>query len=349
MSRPEFIKPYSKLAFDSNAAMKDPRSVISERLYIPRDGEPELEMPHWHLPKDPAVHENADGFQDMLRRQRMFTVAGLRFVVEMGLLPAWYNDKDRRAEALALIKTRKWRTILNELKLDDREDAKTMISQESINKFFRTFDRVKRKTAPKGKANKIDRWRDHLMRLRKAIEFITLTEAILIHRFSNGQSYNRFEAYTGQRPTKSTAADCAKMVWDYLYIRPTCFQVEHPVRYVDVQQLQDNQAYLAEFRSLSRQGLTHTGDKADKIAKALLYWNHMGAPGGYETINASVEIANKNNGGHVPSRLVTAHPKKYVNRIRQNRVKNDKELTDEWDLVFEDVVTYVENPNLPPA
>ena len=73
------------------------------------------------------------------------------------------------------------------------------------------------------------------MRLRKAIEFIVLTEAILRYRFKKKRSLRRFSRATG------LSADQAypEIVWDYLWVEPINLCVSSPARNEDLEAIME--------------------------------------------------------------------------------------------------------------
>jgi hypothetical protein len=311
MARLAVIAAESGHASGREESAANPLCLISRRLYVPRAHDPHLMIERWRLPTDPRDHGSAAQFEALLRSRRAFIVGGLQLVIELGLLPTWYRDDNRRAEALALIDERNWRPILQ--RLADRESDNGIFGKSEIPKFFSTFPPVRRADAGTPRIRRDDDaapfriWNEHRLRLRKAIEFIALTEAILRWRFSISESVGRFKDLTGHFPEDNDGL----YVLDHLWIEPIIYVIEPLPREADIPRIMGNHAIVSAFRLACGQ------------PAGALYWALRSVPCKLPTAEAAAAACNAFYGnGAAECAVVTVKPEEYMQRVALTGKRN---------------------------
>jgi hypothetical protein len=299
---------------DGENELRNPLRLISTPLYLPRENQPAHNLRPWEFPEDDKKPKNEkrseDRFQTLLATQKAFIVGGLGFVVRMGLLASWYRDDKIRDNAIAIIKANGLRRILRSLR--DRETGEDRIfGKGEISRFFATLPPVERDEAEardREQLTSIQSRLGHALRLRKAVEFVALTEAVVRWRFEIGESKARFESITGIEPN---GPDAAAHVWNYLWIEPVLYVIDPEPRPPDIQAITQNERIALAFSNDSGQ------------SRGALYWALRGVPGKRKTIDAASEACNRFYGRNAPkTRTVTCEPEKFgerVNLLREQR------------------------------
>jgi hypothetical protein len=339
MTRSDPVKKFSAQADSHEKCLEDPRRAISRTLYVPRQNGPAMTLERWKLPIRDAVTREQQDFDKLLRNDRVFVVGGMQFVIDLGLAAAWVNDQNRRAEALDLIRSRNWEQHLDKL-WDGRDPPDNLIGQETVQKIFRSLPSAQRAHFNAGSGNGAlspkERWDFQLVRLRKAVELITLIEATVAHELAHGRLADVFTRVTNRPASAATAETDALAVWDYLWIEPVLFQLVNGPREADITSILDNPRYLAQFRNDSGQWLGENTAEADRLARGVLYWVFRGTPGKWRTIEAAANLVNaiySSGGGR--AQAVTMDRSNYMNRI----LKRPREQTPSvHDNVYEDVL-----------
>jgi len=341
MARPVHIQQFCGAADDHEQVMSDPRRALARALYVPRADAAiwpkDSTLPRWQLPFSPHAH--AARFDSLLRQQRLFVVGGLNFVIKMGLLASWTNEAARRREALDLIDQRGWRPVLDGLGAQGKDPEDNLIGQDTVNRLYRTLPAIERENGGQVRTalpTQKEAWDGQLLRLRKAIELITLWEVTLRDRFRNDESLNRFRGITGYTATKANADQDAALIWNFLWIEPVLFQLENRARTGDIVTIINNPKYLEKFRAASGQGVSSNPADAEKEAKGVLYWALRGAPGKWTTIDAAAQVVNLHYAQGDRAIAATLDPDDYIDRIRK-RPKHETEAAHEH--VFENLLT----------
>lgn len=154
-------------------------------------------------------------YLQLLKTKRAFAVGGLRLVVDCGLVVDWYNDDATRRDALNLIDSRGARPLLD--RLADKDQPTSIFGKNDLRAFFKTFPPVRRnitQTQAGGPTSARQVRKDHPLRLRKVLEFLFLTEAVLRFRFRSNETKSRFEGVTG---VKVVNEDAALRLWGYMW------------------------------------------------------------------------------------------------------------------------------------
>ncbi len=285
MARLDLVRPFSGQASGREEALVDPRTLISRPIFLQEDGTPLKDRERWQLPSSPVRDTTPDKFRKFVGSKNLFVIGGFQFVVEMGLLPSWYCDEATRRDAKKIIEARKWTPILEDLK-GRENNSDDIFGQTAIHEFFAHSPNVKRdedgpvrtkSLSPKQTAERRLGIRNkHPLRLRKAIEFLVLTEAILAYRFKTGKSLRRFAFATGLAENGAYP----EIVWDYLWIEPVHYCVSAAARTDDVKQIMTRAELVARFRAGSGQDA------------GALFYTLQGAPGKFRTIAAACDVLN---------------------------------------------------------
>jgi hypothetical protein len=317
MSRLRVVKPFSGEAAGAERALKNPLELISRPIYLANDDR-SLRRPRWEWPHEKINGYSPKDFKEFYATKPLFVVGGFRLIVKLGLVPAWYCHKQTRAEAKHLIKSRKWGHLLSDLqsKENGHDD---LFGQASIREFLAYSPPVRRwdeddeeeasdtpgvprspDDVKKFVQHQMGVRKRHCLRLRKAIEFIVLTEAMLRYRFSKGKSLGRFSKLTGLPETRAYP----EFVWDYLWIEPAHYCVSAPARPQDIEEIMKRRELVDRFRELSGQ------------APGALYWAIRGAPGKYRTMAAASDVLNLAYPGLATARVRSVLPEEYKEKMR---------------------------------
>ncbi len=264
-------------------------------------------------------------------------VGGLNLVVELGFPADWYNQNDVRGEALDLIKDRGWQPILDSISIP-QDRSESVIGKETVSNLFRTMPRVKRRIAEET-GDRVARdpfvlWDSHCLRLRKAIEFILLTEVVLRSRLRRGKTQRRYHEYTGVEPSISSPERDAERVWDMMWLEPLSFQIENLPRDVDITAILNDTNIVQAFRNESGQGVASDAAEADFRTKGVLHWALKGGCGKFRTIEAAANAATKFHPNGAPSRAVTLNTADFRDR---SKLRERHETPSQYETIFEDV------------
>jgi hypothetical protein len=302
MARPPLLtQKYSGLAGERPDALINPLALISQTLYMPRADEPTLNLPKWEFPV--RDHPFARDFASLLRTRKAFVLGGTQFLVELGALPAWYRDDDIRKVAHRLIKDRNLATLLNSLG-DGRENSTSLFGKGEISEFFDTLPKIRRKEAKSPRQfTRVELRKRHPLRLRKIIEFIVLTEAVLRWRFANDNSLRRFSDFTQIR---AQHPDDALYVWDHFWIEPVFYILYPAPREADIRPILETERIAQKFA-------VTTGE--DPVA---LYWLLHGVPDKLRNVKAAADACNSYYGnGVIPTQAVTVRPDEFRSRLNR--------------------------------
>lgn len=319
MPRLRIVKALSGEAAGAERALQNPLELMSRPIFLPADGKPLPGHARWEWPKEKINGCHPKDFREFYATKPLFVVGGFQLIVELGLMPAWYCHKQTRAEAKSLIKARKWGKLFASLQSKENS-GDDLFGQAAIREFLAFSPVVQRwdrddandendaadiavKTAVDVKRfaqHQVRERRKHCLRLRKAIEFIVLTEAILRYRFSKGKSLRRFARATGLSEHRAYP----EVVWDYLWIEPAHYCVSTTARPEDVDIIMGRQDVIERFKDQSGQ------------AGGALYWALKGAPGKYRTISAACEVLNDVYPGLARASLRTVPPPEYKDKMK---------------------------------
>jgi hypothetical protein len=312
-----------------DALRDDPRTLVSRPVFLGRDGKPLLGLKRWEMPRKDVDGCAVKDFKRYIAERSLFVIGGFHLVVELGLRAQWYNHDATREDAKKIIHDRKWAPVLNELK-GKENNASDLFGKNAINAFFATCPPVKRDNGaempkvalPKDPGKRqFAIWLEHPLRLRKAIEFVIMTEAILAYRFKIGRSRDRFGSLTGLPP----AAAYPEFVWDYMWIEPILYRVSVLVDPEHVRNIVDRQELVDRFTEQTGQ------------AKGALYWILRGLPGKWPTVAAACNILNSVLGNVLTQAVpMTVLPNEHRSRIGllEARAKPDYRMQPEniWEL-----------------
>ena len=322
MSRLRVVKPFSGDAAGAERALKNPLELISRPIFVAGNDGHHSRYARWEWPREKFNGYSFKDFKEFYATRHLFVIGGFRLIVELGLVPAWYCHKQTRAEARHLIKARKWGDLLADLQgKENSEDD--LFGQAAIREFLSYSPPVRRweesddeeEPEANGQADVAFKDRDdvskfvrrqmamrrkHCLRLRKAIEFIVLTEAMLRYRFSKGKSLGRFARTTGLSQDRAYP----EVVWDYLWIEPAHYCVSAPARHDDIDFIMKREDLIDRFRDASGQ------------ARGALYWAIRGVPGKYRTVVAACEVLNAAYADLAPATVRSVLPEEYKDKMK---------------------------------
>jgi hypothetical protein len=259
-------------------AATDPLRAISQPLLLHQRGD-NPRIVEW---RDLLKVDRASPLSDyarLVRTKRVFAIGGLSLVIKCGLVNDWYRNDANRDEAMKLIDERGCRGTLDAL--TDKDASHSIFGKNDVRSFFSTFPAVMRQGASGLGRDRVTSPRytrkEHPLRLRKAIEFLFLTEAILRYRFSQNETIYRFVQATG---TTVESPDDAKKIWDYMWIEPLVYTLDPLPRRADIARIMagEDPQWFSE-RSNQREGA--------------LYWALRGVPGMLRTAEAAAEICTR--------------------------------------------------------
>jgi hypothetical protein len=323
MTRLRVVKPYSGEAAGAERARVNPLELISRPIFLSDDGKPLPGYPRWQSPKEKIGGCSPKDFREFYATKPLFVVGGFELIVSLGLVPAWYCEKQTRAEAKSLIKSRKWDKLLADLQGKENSDD-DLFGQAAIREFLtfsppvQRWDHDEREDLEPTSDGRVDlpvatgldvkkfahqqmtMRRKHCLRLRKAIEFIVLTEALLRYRFGRGKSLKRFARATGLSESRAYP----EVVWDYLWIEPVHYCVSAPARPEDIEAIIRRHDLIDHFREVSGQ------------APGALYWAIRGVPGKYRTIAAACEVLNLAYAGLAAANVRSVLPSEYKDKMK---------------------------------
>lgn len=253
----------------------EPLAVLSRPLLIKEPKEDRPAKVEWTKFQDFAALPAA--VTSLIRSKRVFGVGGLQLVIDCGLVVDWYNDDATRRDALNLIEDRGARPLLD--MLADRDSSASIFGKNDLRDFFKTFPAVSRANSHKraGEPATARSIRlEHPLRLRKVLEFLFLTEAVLRFRFRENETKTRFENVTGR---KVKSLDDAEALWGYMWAEPLFYVIDPPPRDADI----------GRIMSPLRKGAfaQRSGQQED-----VLHWALRGVPSTFLTADAAAEACN---------------------------------------------------------
>ena len=228
-------------------------------------------------------------FLRMLAGKPCFAIGGTRLITELAVKPGWFNtDEDVRIRAHKLVRERGWEPLLRMLKggEHDTKSELSIMDQATVIEYLtalpppcdRTTGAAGRKELQKrdGYTGK-SRHKALRLRLRKAIEFICLLEAVIAHRVEAGTRLTHFARVSGLpdgvvRP---------EHVWDHLWIEPMIYVVNPRPRAADIRLIVENEIRTGSFRSKCGQEAT------------ILYRLLFGAPCTWSVCVAAAQACNR--------------------------------------------------------
>jgi hypothetical protein len=321
---------FSGQADDRLLALTEPRSLISQPLFMPRGDEPDLQLERWEFPDQNSQHPEAAAFQNLLRLRKAFVVGGCQFIVEMGLVADYYRAIDVRQETLALLRDRGLLPLLEELAGNENANknggADALFGQNALSAYISTLPRLKRDRPETKKwkpLNNRELYRSHLLRLRKAIEFITLTEVIVRKRLRAGKSQKRFSDFTG---LSGKDEENALFVWDHFWIEPVIFSIDPLPRRRDIRSMVKNERVAQLFES--KLGLL----------RGALPWVLLGVPSKFATARAAADACNLYYGDDAEkTEVVTIRPSEFRKGLNLLHTEHDfrdfvKDIERIWSL-----------------
>ena len=278
-------------------ALTNPLAAISRPLYLPRADEPVLPaLKRWELPSSVDDHPKADAFSSLLRRRKAFIVGGLQLLINLDLKRTWYEDERTRERAIEIINERGYDKFLAKLHHNDNE----IFGKGALRKFFKTIPIIGPAQNDGDPVPPHKLWKQHPLRLRKAVEFIVLTEAIIEYRLSKkARDTDRTEAFRVMMGNPKTTLS-AEMVWDYMWIEPILYVMWPGVFPPDVDVMMDQQLVVNAF-------VTASGQK-----DGVLRWIARGVYGTHKTVSAASAARNSFMGGSVTKAIpVTVDPDEF--------------------------------------
>ena len=324
MARLKQIQTFSGRAAGFEAVESNPLELVSRDLYLDENGNMLDGLERWKLPERKIGDVKKKDFQRHWTANPLVVIGGFEFLVELGVIATWLVNDATRADARKLIEKRDWDKFLEPLGVKGKEpNAQDLIGKGSINDFLKHSPDVRRESHLRSRASFNQRERadhvfnsrmKHCLRLRKAIEFITLVEAALAIRYKGNRTMNRTRNYTG-----IDKADVSpEIVWDVLWLEPANYTMSHLPGPENYSYVLDNQAVVQNFVEQSGQ-----------VAETL-HWIMDGVPGKFRTVKAAVDACNKAL-GNAPAVVTSIKPGDYrkrmklldpkVSRVRKNGVE----------------------------
>lgn len=278
--------------------MADPFAAISQPILLatPDDS---VEAVAWNDVID-SGNPWLEPFGRLARSKRAFAVGGLSLIIDCGLVVDWYNDDATRRDALTLIEERGFRPLLD--RLSDRDSPDSIFGKNDLRSYFKTFPPVNRDTRRQADAPASSRSvrLEHPLRLRKAFEFLFLTEAVLRFRFRNNETKVRFEAVTG---TQVRSENDAARLWGFMWIEPLLYTIDPLPRQADINRIMQSRRPI-NFVEMSGQ------------REGALYWALRGVPGTYLTARAAAEVCADFYGKEAaPTSPITIDPSRLDTRL----------------------------------
>lgn len=314
--RPAVIRKLCGSAGTVNQILENPLMCISKPLSIYQTGEQNLdfeasfragETPKSQLDQALISHVNSDP---------MFAIGGYKFVVAAGILSRYFEHDATRARASKIIDSRKsWKSTLQYISVKGRDAGiDDLYGKASLRKYFNSapptdkpFDAKKRKKI--NSPESLGRQRSNLcIRLRKAIEFIILTEATLAYRFSKGKAYQRVSSFTGIPEStlrKQEESELAMLLsWNILWVEPVHYCLSALPRQDDIPYIMGSNDSIETF------------EKETAQSKGALERILRGAVGRFESVQAANKIVNSFYPGLTQSNVTTCPPGEYKSRLR---------------------------------
>lgn len=321
MSRLERIAPFSGKAAGFDAAEDNPLELVSRDLYLDQQGNSLPELDRWQLPSKKIGNTKRADFQRHRSADPLVVIGGFEFLKEIGVIATWLANDATRNDARKLIEQRGWDEHLAPLGVKGKEhDAADLFGKQAINDFLKHSPDVRRDANIRSRANLSPAERaaqvlatrkKHCLRLRKAIEFVTLVEASLRYRYAQDRTKRRTRNYTGL----SLDAVYPEIVWDVLWFEP----VNYTLSYLPNK---ENFSYVLENEPVMQKFVADSGQRSEA-----LWWIMNGLPGKYQTVDAAataVHVAL----GNAPPVVTTIDPRKYKTRMKllTEKVSRDRKL-----------------------
>ena len=263
------------IAGNAHESVANPLTSLSQPLVVARDDDVPT-VTDWSSLGDLGTIDQ--GYLDLLRTKRVFAIGGLQLVIDCGLVPDWYSNDANRRDALNLIEARKLRPLFD--RLTDRDLSTSIFGKNDLREFFKTFPPVRRDVAhttlkPLTSARQVRK--QHPLRLRKALEFLFLTEAVLRDRFRTDETKKRFESVTG---VAVDSEDSAEAIWGYMWVEPLLYVVEPAPRAADIKRIMGPGVRRSAFAQRAGQ------------REEVLYWALRGVPSAFPTADAAAQACN---------------------------------------------------------
>ncbi|HMI20871.1 MAG TPA: hypothetical protein VK533_15150 [Sphingomonas sp.] len=289
MARDAAIQALSGSAGDAAQIRANPLCAVSRPLYLNADGTKMPGLADWQLPVPPGASGDRTVAQAEKRNnvflgtEKLVVLGNFNFLIEAGVVAEWLKDPLTRADGMSLIEERGWRPILTRLAGKEHHDD-DLIGMGALDEFFKNSPKARAGTATGREANRspaerakaaLEMRAKHPLRLRKAIEIITLAEAALSYRLPRKHDTRaRIEAYT------RTQGFTADMIWDWMWFEPIHYVLSNlPADYQSAQIMRDD--------PLVKRFMNASGQQA-----GALFYILKGAPAKFETVQAAVAVVN---------------------------------------------------------
>lgn len=310
MARFEKLTNYRGQAEGANEALTNPLSLVSRPLYLDEKGLSAPELKRWEFPAEDVEAGTATDYARHKASDALVVLGGFQFLASLGVIPTWLVHDATRSEAADLIKERGLEPLLDSLGLAGREHSGDLIGKSSIHEWFQyspeverepSFSRAHRFRSKKSTSSfSIEQRLRHPLRLRKAIELVTIIEAGLRYRYSTGRSINRTSHYLGI-PNESVTAEA---IWDVVWFEPINYVMSVTPVDQHIPSILENQELQDEFKSVSGEGV------------GALFWAMKGVPGKFRTIDAACQVCNKAYSDFPPATVTSVAPKDYRGRLK---------------------------------
>lgn len=304
----------------------DPLLAISHRLIL---GEQNIHRPTWHEVVAAEGISPLVDYAKLVRTKRVFAIGGLQLVIECGLVNDWYRNDANRLEALRLIETRGHRALLD--KLGDKDPEGGIFGKNDLRGYFSYFPQVRRTNgsqAVKEPPGPRTIRKEFPLRLRKALEFLFLTEAVLRWRFDIKETGERFRELTGHTVT---GPDDARLIWKYMWIEPLLFVLDPLPREPDVARIGAQElANTDRFRDAC-------GQHPSVLGSIL-----RGVPGSHNVTAAAAAACDRFYTPHAASTAVVSVP--YAQHDKRLDRLQDNPLFKEGAAAIENIVQLTPHP-----
>src|SRR5579871_6549582 len=261
-----------------------PLQLIAHPLYAPRFSDPHLRLEPWQVPVTITEGDNEGiapfevpipggrprwarhAFRNMLAQHAEFAIANRHVLVDLGIPAAWLRDQTTRDKARKLLELRRWWSLLDFLRYKENSD-RDMIGLRDISAYHQTLT-TKEEADPNSKELRVG----STLKLRKAIEFLTIVEVVVRERFWRGNLIERFRRVSiGGDPNDGS------FVWDAMWLEPVIYSISPRPRPGDVNAIVEAAA-LSRFEDKS-------GQKSAVLFRVL-----AGAPCTWRTAKAAAEL-----------------------------------------------------------
>lgn len=318
MSRLARISPFSGQAAGFDVARSNPLELVSRDLYLGPDGKPIEGLDRWAMPEKKTEGVKGDVFQRHWKADPLVVIGGFEFLKEIGAIATWLTNDQTRKEAALLIEQRGWVDLLGKLGVQGKEASPTdLFGKAAINDFLKHSPDVRRDASIRSRValspsqratHLVDSRRKHCLRLRKAVEFVTLIEAALRYRYSTDRTKNRTHRYTAIDPEDVYP----EVVWDVLWFEPINYTLSFLPNAENFPYVLENEAVVQDF-------VDRSGQRPET-----LWWMMKGLPGKHRTVSAAADACHAALGNAKPI-VTTVDPSEYRKRMKLLTQKTKRE------------------------